>query len=76
MHLIRYCQVPTHVLRLPDFDNEFVLQTDASNSGIGAFLLQEESGVQLPVTFASKKRLPTDCKYCTNNEKERLPTVL
>jgi len=42
------------IFRLPDFEKQFILQTDACNSGIGAILLQEESGVKHPIAFASK----------------------
>ena len=45
------------ILRLPDFQKQFILRTDASNTGIGAILLQEESGVKHPVAFASRKLL-------------------
>ena len=39
------------VLRLPDFDNPFCIETDASDSGIGAVLLQDGH----PVSYFSKK---------------------
>ena len=32
------------ILRLPNFEKQFVLQTDASDSGLGALLLQEHDG--------------------------------
>ena len=34
---------------------KFFLQTDASDTGIGAVLLQEEDGVKKPVAFVSRK---------------------
>ena len=39
------------ILILPNFDEEFVVETDASNFGIGVVLLQREQ----PLTYLSKK---------------------
>ena len=57
-------------MRLPDFEK----QTDASNTGIGAILLQEESGIKHPAAFASKKLLTRESHYSTI-EKECLAIV-
>ena len=71
--LKRYvCSPP--VLRLPNVHKSFILQTDASNDGIGAILLQEEVGVRHPVAFASKKLLPRERNYSTI-EREALAIV-
>ena len=35
------CEPP--IARLPDFEKEVILQTDACSDGIGAIILQEES---------------------------------
>ena len=43
-----------HVLRLPNFDIEFVIETDASNVGIGAILMQEGH----PLAYFSHKLGP------------------
>uniref|UniRef100_A0A8C3P213 Gypsy retrotransposon integrase-like protein 1 n=1 Tax=Chrysemys picta bellii TaxID=8478 RepID=A0A8C3P213_CHRPI len=44
------------VLRAPDFDQPFVVSTDASERGIGAVLMQEGPDQQFhPVVFLSKK---------------------
>jgi len=61
------CKSP--VLRLPDISKPFILQTDASNVGIGAILLQEEGEVKHPVAFASKKLLPREQNYSTIERK-------
>ena len=47
------CSFP--ILKLPDISQTFFLQTDASDTGIGAVLLQEEDGVKNSVAFVSRK---------------------
>ena len=50
------CSSP--VLRSPDFSRPFVLQTDASNRGVGAVLSQrDEEGEKHPVGYFSRKLL-------------------
>ena len=54
------------ILRLPIFQNgvPFILRTDASDTGLGAVLLQEfESEGKLPVAYASRKLLPREKNY-------------
>ncbi|XP_064475154.1 uncharacterized protein LOC135389103 [Ornithodoros turicata] len=51
------------VLRLPDFEKEFVLCTDASDRSIGDVLQQEHDGVLQPVSYASRKLLPREAAY-------------
>ena len=53
------------VLRLPDISKPFVLRTDASNTGIGAMLLQDHDGPVFPVSYASKKLLEREKAYTT-----------
>lgn len=54
------------ILRLPDVSQPFILQTDASNTGLGAILLQEDNtGNKHPVAFASRKLLPRESRYST-----------
>eukprot|EP00731_Ephydatia_muelleri_P020019 Em0012g844a len=58
------CRYP--VLRSPDFNKEFVLQTDASNGGIGAVLSQRDAGGgENPIAYFSKKLLPREERYST-----------
>ena len=60
----RLCTEP--ILRSPDFDREFILQTDASDRGIGAVLSQtDEDGVEHPIAFHSRKLIPREERYST-----------
>jgi RNase H-like domain found in reverse transcriptase len=59
-------------LKLPEYDKEFVLKTDASNTGLGAVLLQKDREEKLvPIQWASKKLTPTEERYAIT-EKEML----
>ena len=62
------------ILQLPDLEKQFVLQTDASNIGLGASLMQDFNGKLFPIAFASRKLLPREQKYATI-EKECLAIV-
>ena len=69
---VRMCNAP--VLMLPDFDKVFILRTDASESGLGAVLLQKHDEHVFPVAFASKKLAGASKSYATV-EKECLAIV-
>eukprot|EP00731_Ephydatia_muelleri_P034076 Em0046g19a len=70
-----YC-VENLSLRSPDFTKEFVLQTDASDVGVGAVLSQlDEEGADHPVAYYSRKLLAREQKYATI-EKECLAIKL
>ena len=64
----------TPVLKLPREGDDFILQTDASNVGLGAVLMQEHEGILFPVSFASRKLLDREKRYSTI-EKECLAIV-
>ncbi|CAM4305381.1 unnamed protein product, partial [Lepidochelys olivacea] len=63
------------VLANPDFDKPFVVFTDASDTGLGAVLMQEdEKGERHPIVYLSKKFLPREQHYAAI-EKECLAMV-
>lgn len=55
----------TPILKIPNLSETFVLQTDASDVGVGAVLLQYEDGVKKPVAYASKKLSKSQVNYST-----------
>ena len=68
------CAAP--VLCSPDFEKQFILQTDASDRGVGAVLSQlDDKGMDHPVAYYSRKLLPREEKYSTV-EKECLAVKL
>ena len=63
------------VLSYPDFDQPFVLETDASGRGLGAVLSQRSGDGQLrPVAFASRALSSPEKNYCIS-ELETLAVV-
>ena len=68
------CSSP--VLEVPDFQKPFILQTDASERGVGAVRSQKNAlGQEHPVSYFSHKLLPREAKYSTV-EKECLAIKL
>ncbi|XP_068229691.1 uncharacterized protein [Palaemon carinicauda] len=64
------------ILKSPDFQKGFKLMVDASDLGVGAVLLQDDSeGIEHPVSYFSRKLNEHQKKYCTI-EKEALALVL
>ncbi|KAL1251468.1 hypothetical protein QQF64_019264 [Cirrhinus molitorella] len=59
------------LLRAPDFNRPFLVQTDASDAGLGAALSQVQDGEEHPVVFISRKLTPAERKYAAV-EKEAL----
>ncbi|KYO38188.1 hypothetical protein Y1Q_0007296 [Alligator mississippiensis] len=53
------------IIHTPDFRKPFILQTDTSETAVGAVLTQEEEGSERPVTYASRKLLPAEKRYAT-----------
>jgi hypothetical protein len=59
------------ILQYPDFSKEFILTTDASNTGLGAVLSQGPMGKDLPVAYSSQSLNKAGINY-TTSEKELL----
>lgn len=52
------------MLHCPDFEQLFIIQTDASDRGLGAVLLQGLTD-RHPVAFISRKLYPREVRYST-----------
>ncbi|KAJ1178382.1 hypothetical protein NDU88_003628 [Pleurodeles waltl] len=56
------CTAP--VLKAPDYSKQFIVQTDASEHGIGAVLSQtNDDGLDQPVAFISRRLLPREQRW-------------
>src|SRR3569623_67246 len=63
------------ILVQPDHDKEFFVDTDASNVGFGAVLMQRDNdGLPRPIAYASRKLTPAERKFSTR-EQEALAIV-
>jgi hypothetical protein len=64
------------ILALPNFEQEFRIETDASNDGMGAVLSQKDETTSefRPVSFWSKRFIGAERKYATS-EKELMAVV-
>ncbi|CAM4599644.1 unnamed protein product [Caretta caretta] len=51
------------MLKAPDFNKEFILQTDASEVGLGAVLSQMVGDEEHPILYLSRKLLAREQKY-------------
>lgn len=58
-------QVQSPILRLADFNRPFIVQSDASETGVGACLFQEFEDGKFPIAYTSKKLLPREMNYST-----------
>ncbi|XP_063070441.1 uncharacterized protein LOC134461440 [Engraulis encrasicolus] len=63
--LLKQALCSSPVLVAPDFGKEFVVQTDASEVGLGAVLAQVQEGEEHPVLYLSRKLLPREKNYST-----------
>ena len=66
--------VSAPVLALPNCQDEFILDTDASHNAIGAELLQVQNGVERVIAYGSLSLSPEQRRYCVTR-KELLAVV-
>lgn len=71
---LKSCLISAPVLAYPDPLKQFILDTDASNVGIGAVLSQVEGGMERVVAYASRALTKQERKYATT-KKELLSMV-
>lgn len=64
----------TPILANPDYSKPFIIQTDASNFGIGAVLVQGEGDDEKVIAYLSQKLTSTQQKYQTT-ERECLAVI-
>lgn len=63
------------ILKYPDFNRKFILETDASDFALGAVLSQKcEDNKEHPIAYASKTLSETECNYSAT-EKELIAIV-
>jgi hypothetical protein len=57
------------ILRLPKLNDQFEVQTDASNYGAGAVLKQEHEGEQMPISYFSRRYSKSERNYSVSERK-------
>ncbi|KAK3779718.1 hypothetical protein RRG08_013673 [Elysia crispata] len=62
------------LLPLPDFEKQFLVAVDASDTGLGAILMQDHVCERRPVIYLSRKLLPREQNYSVV-EKECLTLI-
>ena len=72
--MLKSMLISAPILRLPDMSRQFIIQCDASETGVGVALLQRFTDGLFPIAYASKKLLPREKNYSVI-EKECLAIV-
>ena len=63
-HKLKLALTEAPLLIYPQLDAEFVLDTDASSTGIGAVLSQQDNGQERVVAYYSRALSPAERHYC------------
>ena len=71
---LKQCLVTPPILALPNFEEPFILYTDASDVAIGGALGQIQNGVEHVIAYWSRQLKPAERKYSTV-EREALAAV-
>ena len=66
--------IDSSVLKHPDYISLFIVDTDASDTSLGAVLTNIVDGVEYPVAFASRVLTPAECRYSTT-KREALEVI-
>ena len=73
-NLLKHHLISAPILRLPNFSQDFILDVDASENGLGAVLSQEVDGHEQVVAYASRTLTKAERNYCATR-KELLALV-
>ena len=60
---LKFALTTAPILRLPNFENEFILTTDASSASVGAVIEQDFGRGLQPLAYDSKKLNATESRY-------------
>ena len=71
---LKSCLVSAPVLAMPVDEAQYILDTDASDLGLGAVFSQIQDGVERPIAYASRSLNSAERNYCTTR-KELLAVV-
>ena len=72
---LKKCLVSSPILALPDFNKPLILDTDASDTGIGAVLSQVVDGKEQVISYACRILSSAERKYCVTR-RELLALVI
>ena len=61
---LKYLLTSTPILGYPTPDGKFIIDTDASEKGIGAVLSQEQNGQEKVIAYFSRTLSRTEQNYC------------